>query len=97
MSMKMKMPPWHRLFETGAELSAGSGPLCRRGKYGGRTSSAYGRGYAENPDYWESIDAIRNGDVIYLPISYIATSGILVVDEIDALIDIIADHYATKD
>ncbi len=53
--------------------------------------------YAENPDYWESIDAIRNGDVIYLPISYIATSGILVVDEIDALIDIIADHYATKD
>ena len=53
--------------------------------------------YAENPDYWNSIDAVKNGQVIYLPINYISTSGILVVDEIDSLIDIIADHYAAQE
>lgn len=52
--------------------------------------------YGENPDYWNAIDAVKNGEVIYLPVNYIATSGILVVDEIDGLIDIIAEHYEAQ-
>lgn len=50
--------------------------------------------YALNPDYWYSIGAVERGDVLYLPINYIATSGILVIDEINGLIDLIAEHYA---
>lgn len=53
--------------------------------------------YEENPDYWYSINAVSNGDVIYLPMDYIATSGIGVVDLIDDLIDIIAAHYAAEE
>lgn len=49
------------------------------------------------PTTWNRIDAVKNGQVIYLPINYISTSGILVVDEIDSLIDIIADHYAAQE
>ena len=50
--------------------------------------------FANNPDYWNSIPAIAAGDVIYLPVSYISSAGINVVDNINALADIVLNHFA---
>lgn len=45
--------------------------------------------FAKNPDYWNSIKAIREGHVIYLPVGYIASGGIEIVDRINSLIDML--------
>ena len=45
--------------------------------------------FAKNPDYWNSIKAIREGHVIYLPVGYIASGGIDIVDRINSLIDML--------
>lgn len=43
--------------------------------------------FAKNPEYWQQIKAVRQNHIVYLPINYIASAGINVVDEINALID----------
>lgn len=48
--------------------------------------------FAENLAYWSSIPAVEEGRVIYLPVSYVSTAGINVVDNINNLIAIIADY-----
>ena len=45
--------------------------------------------FAKNPEYWNNIKAIREREVIYLPIKYVATAGINVIDNINELIDMI--------
>ena len=45
--------------------------------------------FARNPEYWNSISAIRDGRVVYLPIKYVASAGINVIDNINELIDIL--------
>ena len=45
--------------------------------------------FAKNPDYWNSIKAIREGHVVYLPVGYIASGGIEIVDRINSLIDML--------
>lgn len=45
--------------------------------------------FAANPEYWNSFRAIRKGHVAYLPVNYVASSGITVTDQINALIDIL--------
>lgn len=50
--------------------------------------------YKNNPDYWNSIRAIAEGDIIYLPVNYISSAGINVVDHIGALADLITEHFA---
>lgn len=52
--------------------------------------------YSENEAYWYSINAIKNGDVIYLPVEFCSTAGIHVVDSINTLIDCIEAFYAEK-
>lgn len=52
--------------------------------------------YSENEAYWYSIDAIKNGDVIYLPVEFCSAAGIHVVDSINTLIDCIEAFYAEK-
>lgn len=49
--------------------------------------------FAENEAYWNSIDAIAEGNVIYLPAAYVSTAGINVVDTINDLIVTLADFY----
>lgn len=44
--------------------------------------------FAENPDYWNNIGAIKDGKVQYLGIEYIANTGIHVVDHIEKLVDL---------
>ena len=45
--------------------------------------------YESNPDYWNAIDAVANGNVICLDVSYISSAGINVIDKIVGLMDII--------
>lgn len=49
--------------------------------------------FAKNPSYWESIPAIANGDIIYLPSTYISSPGILITDTINELADILEAHF----
>ncbi len=49
--------------------------------------------FAANEAYWYSIPAIAQGNVIYLPASYVSTAGINIVDTINNLIGIAADFY----
>ena len=50
--------------------------------------------FANNPDYWDSIPAIANGDILYFPASFIASNGIAIIDSINSLIDMVEAHYA---
>lgn len=50
--------------------------------------------YADNAEYWATIDAISRGDVIYLPVSYISSAGINIIDRIGALADLVEAHFA---
>ena len=52
--------------------------------------------FAENEEYWDSIPAIADGRVLYLPVSYVSTAGINVVDCINDLIRIGADYYGVE-
>lgn len=45
--------------------------------------------YDSNPDYWYAIEAVANGNVICLDVSYISSAGINVIDKIVGLMDII--------
>ena len=49
--------------------------------------------FAENEAYWYGIPAIAEGNIIYLPATYVSTAGINVVDAINNLIGIVADFY----
>ncbi|MBQ9535997.1 MAG: ABC transporter substrate-binding protein [Clostridia bacterium] len=50
--------------------------------------------FANNPEYWNSIPAIERGDVIYLPVRFVSSAGINVIDNIGELTDIITAHFA---
>ena len=52
--------------------------------------------FAQNPDYWNSIPAIAEGRVLYLPVSYVSTAGINVIDCINELIGTVADFYGIE-
>ena len=52
--------------------------------------------FAQNPEYWNSIPAIAEGRVLYLPVSYVSTAGINVVDCINELIGTVADFYGIE-
>ena len=50
--------------------------------------------FANNPEYWNSIPAIANGDVLYLPVRFVSSAGINVVDNIGELADLVLSHFA---
>lgn len=50
--------------------------------------------FENNHDYWYSIEAISNGDMICLPVTYCSTAGINVIDNINNLADLIEAHFA---
>lgn len=52
--------------------------------------------FSENADYWNSVEAIKEGNIIYLPVQYIASSGIDDLDKINELINIIEAKYGEK-
>ena len=50
--------------------------------------------FANNPEYWNSIPAIASGDVLYLPVRFVSSAGINVVDNIGELADLVLSHFA---
>lgn len=50
--------------------------------------------FENNHDYWYSIEAIAEGDMICLPVTYCSTGGINVIDNISNLADLIEAHFA---
>ena len=48
--------------------------------------------FAKNPDYRNSIPAIAQGRVLYLPVSYVSSAGINVIDNISTLADLVLAH-----
>ena len=52
--------------------------------------------FAANPDYWNSIEAIKNGDVLYFSGSYIASTGIGFLDTMDEFIETVEAHYGAE-
>lgn len=52
--------------------------------------------FAKNPDYWNAIPAIKDGNIIYLPVSFTSTAGISILDRINELNDILLEHFELK-
>lgn len=50
--------------------------------------------FAAHADYWNSFKAVREDKIVYLPVSYIASGGIHVIDQINALIDMLKEAEA---
>ena len=50
--------------------------------------------FAKNSEYWNSIPAIKDGNVLYLPVNYFNCTGINVVDDISNLADMVLAHFA---
>lgn len=70
--------------------------LCVGGGTAEEHKALMEQAFSENPAYWNSIDAIKNGNVIYLPVEFCSTAGIHVIDNINDLVDCIEAFYAEK-
>lgn len=58
--------------------------------------TAMEKAFSNNEKYWNSIAAIAEDNIIYLPVTYCSTAGINVIDNINTLIDTVSDFYGTK-
>lgn len=47
--------------------------------------------FQNNPDYWNALEAVENGNVVYVDVTYCSTAGINIIDNITALIDIMSE------
>lgn len=70
--------------------------LCVGGGTAEEHKALMEQAFSENEAYWNSIDAIKNGNVIYLPVEFCSTAGIYVIDNINELVDCIEAFYAEK-
>ncbi len=50
--------------------------------------------FANNADFWQHIDAVQEGNIIYLPYWYSSSFGLTVVEQTYGLYDIIKQHEA---
>ena len=50
--------------------------------------------FENNHDYWYAIEAIANDDMICLPVTYCSTAGINIINNLNALADLIMAHFA---
>lgn len=50
--------------------------------------------YDLNPDYWNSISAVKEDRVIYLPGEYVSTAGINIINNIQDLADLLEQYFA---
>lgn len=50
--------------------------------------------FENNHDYWYAIEAIANDNIIGLPVTYCSTAGINIIDNLNALADLIMAHFA---
>lgn len=47
--------------------------------------------FQNNPDYWNAITAVEDGDVVCVDVTYCSTAGINIIDNINALIGIMSE------
>ena len=59
-----------------------------------RDQVVYLEDFESNHDYWYAIEAIANDDIICLPVTYCSTAGINIIDNLNALADLIMAHFA---
>ncbi len=52
--------------------------------------------YDLNPDYWNSIPAVAEGRVIYLPGAYVSTAGINIINNIQDLADLLEQYFSQE-
>lgn len=45
--------------------------------------------FAKNPEYWYAFKAVKEGNIVYLPMKYIASTGINIIDDLHELMDIL--------
>lgn len=50
------------------------------------------KAFSENPEYWNAIPAIKDGNVVYMDVEYVATTGINVIKNISDLIETMSSH-----
>lgn len=48
--------------------------------------------FKANPEYWNAIAAIKDGNVVYMDVEYVATTGINVIKNISDLIETMSSH-----
>lgn len=47
--------------------------------------------FAMNPEYWNAIPAVENGNVVCVDVTYVSSAGINVIDNITNLIDVMSE------
>ena len=52
--------------------------------------------YELNPDFWNSIPAVAEGRVIYLPGEYVSTAGINIINNIQDLADLLEQYFSQE-
>lgn len=65
--------------------------VCVGGTDAATHQSVMEEAFASNPDYWNAIKAIEEGRIVYVDVTYCSTAGINVIDNINALIDIMSE------
>ena len=45
-----------------------------------------------NEKYWSSYEAIENGNIIYLPSTFVSSAGIKIIDNINTLMDLVTEN-----
>ncbi|MBS6846690.1 MAG: ABC transporter substrate-binding protein, partial [Firmicutes bacterium] len=55
--------------------------------------ATYEETFAENAELWNQLDAVANGNIIYLSNEYVTSKGLQIVNSINALIDLLEAKY----
>ena len=58
--------------------------------------SVYEEAFAENADLWNQLDAVHNGNVIYLSNEYVTSKGVQIVNSLNKLIDLLEERFPAE-
>ncbi len=53
----------------------------------------YTETFAENPDLWNQLDAVKNDNIIYLTSEYVTSKGIQIINSLNKLIDMLEARF----
>lgn len=55
--------------------------------------ATYEEAFAENAELWNQLDAVADGNIIYLSNEYVTSKGLQIVNSLNALIDLLEEKY----
>lgn len=58
--------------------------------------ATYEEAFAQNAELWNQIDAVANGNIIYLSSEYVTSKGVHIINSVNALIDLLETQYPTN-